>query len=238
MTSDLKQTNKSIIKTAVLPRKPADTALPPSKVQNWTMLPQAFPPQNGTTAEERSLQSLEYAAGQSLQNGEKMLYLGRSKIELPANTYFLLPVAFGYFCVMAKGSIVAVAFMTILAAIALVLMRTKKDNLGISFILTNKRILEVAKEDIRWQITGEIPLTDITLVQAANKGQGIYIKTKGRAKLLRTDNADTIISLIKQLHPPLVASELVVRAQTAVVVVFVFLFALVAMAVSIALSKP
>lgn len=162
-----------------------------------------FPPLTLVPEEsERQLQALQLVVAPMLERDEKVLAIGEQTITA-ASKFLLIVTPLTALTVIAVGSpaIISEPVFQIGAALALAfsLRAPTALNGGIRFVLTNKRLLEVCRDDIRWQIKDQIKLTDIVRAQETAKGAALSLVLKNGRRSYRIDNPANVVGLINSL---------------------------------------
>lgn len=168
-------------------------------------LPSPFPAGDavGFTSEQRDLQSLELMANQVLESGEKVLALGIVRPK-PILKIFLIipPICLALAAAFDPQSLLSYSIeMTAVFLSMAVWVKLQDKKCGVRFMLTNRRILEVNKEDVRWKLIEQVNLSDIMSAQTAPNGQGLVVQLKSRYKSYYTDEPQKILALINSIRP-------------------------------------
>lgn len=219
---------------------PAEPGSPVLTDAQKLLLPSPFPAADAVafTSEQRDLQSLELVANQAMESGEKVLALGVVRPK-PILKIFLviLPIFIALAAALDPASFVLyfIQMIAVFACTAFWLSRETRA-CGVRFMLTNKRILEVNKEDVRWKIIDQVNLVDILSAQAAPNGQSLVVQLKSRYKTYRTDDAQKIVGLINSVCPRNAQTQALIasmQARLAIIIAAVLLIAGALVAVSI-----
>lgn len=208
------------------------------------LLPSPFPAADTVafTSEQRDLQSLELVANQAMESGEKVLALGVVRPKPILKIFLVIPPIFIALAAALDPASFVLHFIQMIAVFACTAFWLSRETkaCGVRFMLTNKRILEVNKEDVRWKIIDQVKLVDILSAQSAPNGLSLVVQLKARYKTYRTDDAQKIVGLINSVCPRNAQTQALIssmQAKLAIIMAAVILIAGALVAVSISTSN-